>query len=48
MTYHEFLETKMVIAPESGVEIDPDWVGCWRGWNEEHFQKVHAVGISRM
>ena len=23
MTYHEFLESKMVIAPESGVEIDP-------------------------
>ena len=23
MTYREFLETKMVIAPESGVEIDP-------------------------
>ena len=23
MTYREFLESKMVIAPESGVEIDP-------------------------
>lgn len=39
MTYHEFLETKMVIAPESGVEIDPDWVewmmGFPLGWTEE-------------
>lgn len=23
MTYREFLESKMMIAPESGVEIDP-------------------------
>ncbi len=23
MTYHEFLESKMVIAPETGFDIDP-------------------------